>query len=119
MKTRAYFENIQGEIIKELSSSNNSIKIAVAWFTDKEIFISLCKKIEEGLEIEIILLDDEINRSSGINYDLLKQNKGKVWFINYSEELPLMHNKFCIIDNNIVINGSYNWTNKAKRNHER
>ena len=29
-----------------------------------------------------------------------------------------MHTKFCIIDQFAVINGSYNWTNKAKSNHE-
>ena len=30
-----------------------------------------------------------------------------------------MHNKFCIIDKSIVINGSYNWTRKAKNNFEK
>ena len=29
-----------------------------------------------------------------------------------------MHNKFCVIDEYTVINGSYNWSKKAERNHE-
>lgn len=29
-----------------------------------------------------------------------------------------MHNKFCIIDSNIVITGSYNWSFKARMNDE-
>lgn len=29
-----------------------------------------------------------------------------------------MHDKFCIIDNQIVIHGSYNWTNKAEFKNE-
>ena len=29
-----------------------------------------------------------------------------------------MHHKFCIIDDSILINGSYNWTNRAKNNLE-
>lgn len=29
-----------------------------------------------------------------------------------------MHNKYCIIDNKIVIDGSYNWSNSAKKNEE-
>ena len=30
----------------------------------------------------------------------------------------IMHNKFCVIDQNTIINGSYNWTKKAKNNYE-
>lgn len=30
----------------------------------------------------------------------------------------LMHNKYCIIDNKKVIDGSYNWSNNAKYNLE-
>jgi phosphatidylserine/phosphatidylglycerophosphate/cardiolipin synthase-like enzyme len=29
-----------------------------------------------------------------------------------------MRNKFFIIDKSVVINGSYNWTNNARTNHE-
>lgn len=29
-----------------------------------------------------------------------------------------MHNKFCVIDFEKVIDGSYNWTNKAQYNNE-
>ncbi|TAE00475.1 MAG: hypothetical protein EAZ97_05805 [Bacteroidetes bacterium] len=29
-----------------------------------------------------------------------------------------MHNKFCVIDSDIVLTGSYNWTNQAQRNDE-
>lgn len=29
-----------------------------------------------------------------------------------------MHNKFCIIDLETVLHGSYNWTNKAQYNYE-
>ena len=30
----------------------------------------------------------------------------------------IMHNKYCIIDSKIIINGSYNWTKKANYNNE-
>jgi phosphatidylserine/phosphatidylglycerophosphate/cardiolipin synthase-like enzyme len=38
METQAYFENIQQHIIKELHQAQQNIYIAVAWFTDREIF---------------------------------------------------------------------------------
>ena len=63
----------------------------------------------------MILIKDETNSNSGINFSNLFENGGKVWMI---EEHTTMHNKFCVIDDEVVINGSYNWTYKAMDDHE-
>jgi len=119
MQTQAYFENIQEHIIKELNSAKSSVIIAVAWFTDDILFDIICKLADKKIKIELLLIDDEINKSSGINYDLLQQKGGKVWMIgSVGGNNNIMHNKFCVIDQATVINGSYNWTRKAKSNHE-
>lgn len=119
MKTQAYFENIQKVIKNEINKARKSLYIAIAWFTDDELFDLLVKKANEGIIVELIILDDKINSLAGINYEELNIKNGKLWQIsNYSRHKPLMHNKFCVIDENIVINGSYNWTRKAKTNHE-
>lgn len=119
MTTQAYFEDIQHHIKHELSKAKSSIYIAVAWFTDNELFDILCHKAQNGLSIELMLMDDDINNGSGINYEKLAGKNAKVWKISTTNENSnLMHNKFCVIDGETVINGSYNWTNKAKQNHE-
>jgi hypothetical protein len=118
MYTQAYFENIQEQISKELISAKTSIHIAVAWFTDKELFRQLCNKVSGGVGVELLLMDDEINQNSGIDYRTLIAPLGKLWLIKPDDDNRLMHNKFCIIDNETIINGSYNWTKKAKHNHE-
>ena len=119
MQTQAYFEDIQQHILIELEKAKSSIQIAVAWFTDINLFSSLCNKANSGIAVELMLMNDEINNSSGINYDLLCNAGGKVWKIGDKNKPDrLMRNKFCIIDNKTVINGSYNWTNKARQNHE-
>jgi PLD-like domain len=119
MKTHAYFENIQAEIIEVLQTATHSVKIAVAWFTDFELFDILLSKAQNGVEIELLLANSFINHDSSIDYDKIKRYGGKVSFIGKdTEKAPLMHNKFCIIDDKILVFGSYNWTRKAQSNHE-
>jgi hypothetical protein len=71
MQTQAYFKDIQFQIIKELEKAKSTIIIAVAWFTDTELFRVLCSKANERKKVELIILDDEINNNSGINVSKL------------------------------------------------
>lgn len=116
MKTQAYFENIQIEISRQLSLARHSVIIAVAWFTDSELFNLLLEQSSRGVNVQLLIVNDEINNQSGIKYEELLTSGGKLWKVN--NQVNLMHNKFCVIDEQVVINGSYNWTNKAKYNHE-
>ena len=120
MKTQAYFEDIQHHLLKELRRARKSIIVAVAWFTDEDIYKLLCQKSGEGVKVEIILINDAINRgTSGLNFKLLKTNKGIINFIgNGRDKDNIMHNKFCVIDDKTVITGSYNWSRRAQRNDE-
>ena len=119
MKSQAYFEKIHRHIENNLKASKTSIRIAVAWFTDAKLFSTLCEKAKEGIQVELLMANHEINHDSNIKYRELINNGGKIfWIGKEGAYAPLMHNKFCIIDNNILIFGSYNWTQKAKSNHE-
>ena len=60
-----YSHKIQNVIQKELFKAQESIKIAVAWFTNDLLFQPLLLKLQAGVKVEIILNRDEIN-------DLLK-----------------------------------------------
>nr|WP_315258737.1 phospholipase D-like domain-containing protein [uncultured Flavobacterium sp.] len=119
MKSQAYFEKIHKHIENNLETSTKSIRIAVAWFTDTKLFDILCKKAKNGIQVELLMANHEINHDSNIQYRELTDNGGTIfWIGNEGAYAPLMHNKFCIIDNNTLITGSYNWTQKAKSNHE-
>lgn len=114
MTTQAYFENIRPEIAKNLENAQESIFLAVAWFTDNRLLEILEQKAQKGLKIELILLEDEINER--LNFEKLQNLGGKVWKVfDYPN---LMHHKFCVIDQKIVLNGSYNWTIQASKNDE-
>ena len=108
---------IQNIIQKELFNAKSSIKIVVAWFTNDLLFQPLVLKQGAGVKVEIILNKDEINCSedNSIDFDELVNAGGTV---RWNDTKQLMHDKFCIIDDRIVIYGSYNWTNKAEYNEE-
>ena len=119
MTTQAYFEDIQTHILRELRQTKHSIRLAVAWFTDPSLFEVLCQKAALGVSVELLLANHSINHQSNLPYKKLQEAGGKVWWIgNGSDQAPLMHNKFCIIDQHVLIFGSYNWTRRAQTNHE-
>jgi hypothetical protein len=105
---KTYFNNIQEKISNEIVIATSNIKVAVCWFTSKELFDLLCNKLEDGTSVELIVLNDSINnRPDGLHFQKFIDLGGKFYYS--SVENP-MHNKYCIIDETIVLNGSYNWT---------
>jgi hypothetical protein len=110
-----HFEEIQAQIIEQIKSAKFSIWIAVAWFTDKVLMREIYNKKNEGLNIRLVVFDDEINRNHGFEYEKYFETK-RVEPIGIYKNI--MHHKFCIIDFKTVIHGSYNWTNKARWNKE-
>ncbi len=117
MQIEAVFENIAERIVSEIEKAQNSIFIAVAWFTNRKIFNVLQRKAREGCKINLMYSADHINENSSIDFDLLKTKNSNVFPIGDGDN-DLMHNKFCVIDHCTVITGSYNWSNKAESNHE-
>ena len=112
-----YSYKIQNAIQKELFKANSSIKIAVAWFTNDLLFQPLLLKLAAGVSVELILNKDDINCSDDneVHFEQFVKAGG---ILRWNDTKQLLHDKFCIIDNNVVIYGSYNWTNKAEYNEE-
>lgn len=118
-QTQAYFDDIQLHILNALRKARNTIHIAVAWFTDQEIFDLLCKKQQAGVRVELIIVNDAINRKSPIQYAKLSELGGLFLMIgDKKKSSAIMHNKFCVIDGVTVITGSYNWSKQAQENWE-
>ncbi len=117
MQTEAVFENIADRIQQEISKAQKSVFIAVAWFTNKNLFNELVRKTKSGCAISLIISNDNINLNSAIDFSQLNSGKSKVFKIG-NGDTELMHNKFCVIDYSTVITGSYNWSYKAESNFE-
>ncbi|MEI6141720.1 MAG: phospholipase D-like domain-containing protein [Mariniphaga sp.] len=114
MQIAVFFTDIKQEIIANLKRAKHEIKVSVAWLTDEDIFRTLTQKSEAGLDVQIVISDSKENfRSTSKLKDFIQHN-GKL----YVATQKFLHNKFCIIDDTTIINGSYNWTYYAQKNEE-
>lgn len=111
---QAHFQDIQNKILAALDSAKVSIRVIMAWFTNDTLFNKLVEKHNEGVDVEISIYDDGVNKKHGVDITQLPHKK-----IKRGQRGGLMHDKFCVIDNQIVVTGSYNWTDNAEfRNDE-
>ena len=108
-------DEILARIKNELLNAKSEILIAMAWFTNPELFTILQEKASQNVAISLIISDQPDNEKldfeslskMGVKFNRIKN-------IGYG----MMHLKFCIIDRHVAISGSYNWSNNAKNNHE-
>jgi len=113
---KAHFNRIAYQIIEEISTAENSIKIAIAWFTNENLFNSIIKALDRGIKVELITINDNINNGKlSLDFNSYIEKGGEFYFSNVS---GLMHHKFALIDEKAVISGSYNWTYNAEYRNE-
>ena len=113
-----HFKDIKSFIIEEIEKASFIIWIAVAWFTDTEIYNALLSAKNRGINVQVLTLDHKGNKNNG---SFILDFKGKIeakYFPGYETHHENLHHKFCMIDFERTITGSYNWTNNAEKNHE-
>lgn len=110
----AHFQDVQNQILTALDKARVSIRVVMAWFTSETLFNKLVEKHKQGIDVKIAIYDDGVNRKHGVDFSQLPNT-----MIKRGKRGGLMHDKFCVIDNQVVITGSYNWTDNAEfRNDE-
>lgn len=110
---QAYFSEIRSIIISYINNATTSIQVAMAWFTSNELFDALLNALSRRVNVDIVLLDNAINfMYYAPDFNKLLKAGGKLRIAKVED--GFMHHKFCIIDNSIVITGSYNWTYYAE-----
>ena len=110
---KALFDSIALSIMELIDKANTSIKIAMAWFTNDELFTALLNARNRGISVDLILLDDAINwLPYAPEFNKLIEAGGSIYIA--TREIGFMHHKFCIIDDFTTITGSYNWTYYAE-----
>ncbi len=111
------FEGIQSRIIDEIREAKFLIWIAMAWFTNKNIFDELVKKRNKGLDVKIIIDNNRVNQEKP-SFSLEKYFEVYRVDVTSPRYKNIMHRKFCVIDLEVAMHGTFNWTSAANYNKE-
>lgn len=115
---KAYLTEIKPKMIAELNMARQSILVASAYFTDIDFANLLIEKANAGLSVDLIISDSSTNKDKKkVDFEAIK-NAGINFYQLGGEQNYVMHHKFCVIDLETVITGSYNWTYGATNNQE-
>jgi hypothetical protein len=104
---------IKQRILAEINNSKQSIYLAMAWFTDRDIATAIIEAKNKGVTVDIVLSSNSSNETVKL---MLKGANISVHAFETGDDRGMMHHKFCLIDHRISINGSYNYSYNASNN---
>jgi phosphatidylserine/phosphatidylglycerophosphate/cardiolipin synthase-like enzyme len=123
--SEAYFspdDHITDRLIQVINGSKRKIYAAIYMFTDKFIAQALIDAKKRGVDVKMIVDNATMDYEYG-KATLLKENGIDVYVFSTQDKnarygIPIMHNKFALIDSQLLT-GSFNWTKSAdKKNQE-
>jgi len=107
-------------ILEQINHAKSYIHVAMYAFTSRYLSRALVDAKEKGVEV-LVVLDTSFNTENKYSKtDYLKRKGIPVKFVTpharmgMKVEDGLMHHKFVVIDGEIVVTGSYNWTARAE-----
>ena len=103
-------------VLRTLKLANESIYFLMFSFTSVPIGDLLIQKIDKGVEVKGIFENWLNSNSQWSRYNILKQEKEENFLL--SKPPGRLHHKFFIIDEKIIITGSYNPSNNANKNND-
>lgn len=111
----AAFDNDCDELlINNIKKAKKTIYGAIYTFTNKDIAEALIKKAKRRVEIKLKL--DKEQAKFEYTVTLIKRMKDagiEIQLIAMKTRGDHMHHKFAVIDEEIIVTGSFNWTRNA------
>ncbi len=109
-------DGVASRVYDILTEAEKSIYFLAFSFTSDDLGQIIRTQAENGLDVAGVMDADQVKSNIGTEYDPFKQAGLKV-FVDGNK--GLMHHKTMIIDDRVVITGSYNFTRSAEtRNDE-
>jgi len=101
-------DNNDLKVINLIDSANKSIDIAMYSFTLDKIGQAVVRAKQRGVKVRVVVEKQQVSKYSEY-WRLIENNVSVFNDSNYA----FMHDKFAVIDGEIVLTGSYNWTKHA------
>lgn len=102
-------------ILKAVNAAKENISFLAYSFTSDELAQALIDRAKTGVTVSGIFDKDQYHSNSGTEYDTLL-NAGLD--VRLDGNPRLMHHKVIIIDEQVVITGSYNFSNNAEQSND-
>ncbi len=99
-------------IIREIRNAEKTIYIAMYVLSEDDIIEELIRA--KGRKVDVKILLDWEGIEGGYTREMKMRKAGIDVKISRKRENANMHNKFAVIDGEIIITGSYNWTRNAE-----
>ncbi len=132
--TKSWRQSTNGLIAKTISTSNQSVDLALFVFSDQTIANTLEQQSSHNVQVRAVIEPDFIYRPYSEALDMMGvtlSNKCKVEANNHPWHNPittvgvpqllkgdLLHHKFAVIDKSAVITGSHNWSEAANSSND-
>lgn len=117
MKIESYFENQQDVVISNLEKAQREVTILMAWLNFDIYGDTFAALLKRKVCLKILLDNNQSNFKYSEKIQKLKKAGAKILFYQYS---GIMHIKDAVIDDRILLTGSFNWTKNANlRNKEK
>ncbi len=109
-------DGVAARLLELIKGAQESIDFMAYTFTSNELGEAVIERAQAGLKVAGVMDDDQINFGEGTEYDTFLQAGLDV---RRSDDTDgLMHHKVMIIDEKIVVTGSYNFTASAEEDND-
>ncbi|MFW5669674.1 MAG: phospholipase D-like domain-containing protein [Acetivibrio ethanolgignens] len=111
------FDELQDTVIQGIRDAKYMIWAAIAWFSNAAIYNELIAAKNRGVSIRVIVSNEPTNADTvhKLQQDGIDVNVIDKWG---KDGRNRVHHKFCIVDLDYVMHGSYNWSANANNNVE-
>ncbi len=107
-------QNCTAALLDALNKAEEKIYVHAYSFTHPDIAAALVVAKKRGVDVQVHMDKNRIAEKYSV-FPLFIEN---AFAVSIQDEPPIAHNKIMIIDEDLVITGSFNWTKNAAKNEE-